>query len=126
MISARKKASKMRADITEESKEDEENAVEDESTHKEEQPRAYGFTTPQRKVTEVRGTKPPAKVTEAKPPAKATEAKPPAKATEAKPPAKVTEAKPPAKATDTAVSSIIDNCATNSFKKLRSGKEVML
>ena len=25
-----------------------------------------------------------------------------------------------------AVSSIIDNCATNSFKKLRSGKEVML
>jgi hypothetical protein len=117
MISARKKASKMRADITEESKEDEENAVEDESTHKEEQPRAYGFTTPQRKVTEVRGTKPPAKVTEAKPPAKATEAKPPAK---------VTEAKPPAKATDTAVSSIIDNCATNTFKKLRSGKEVML
>ena len=108
MISARKKASKMRADITEESKEDEENAVEDESTHKEEQPRAYGFTTPQRKVTEVRGTKPPAKVTEAKPPAK------------------VTEAKPPAKATDTAVSSIIDNCATNTFKKLRSGKEVML
>ncbi len=47
MISARKKASKMRADITEESKEDEENAVEDESTHKGEQAMAYGITTHQ-------------------------------------------------------------------------------
>jgi hypothetical protein len=87
MISARTKASKLRAEIAEESGEDEEDPGEDESTHKEEQPRAYGFAACQRQVTEVRGTKPPAKVTEAKPPAKATGTKPPAKVTDGKQPA---------------------------------------
>jgi len=53
--------------------------VEDESTHKEEQPKAYGITTCQGQVTEVTDTKPPAKVTGAKQPAKVTDAKQPAK-----------------------------------------------
>jgi hypothetical protein len=47
MISARKKANKMRAEIAEESEEGEVDAVEDESTHKGEQAMAYGITTHQ-------------------------------------------------------------------------------
>jgi hypothetical protein len=79
MISARKKANKMRAEIAEESEEDEEDAVEDESTPMEEQAMAYGITRCQRQVTEVTDTNPPAKVTGAKQPTTVAEAKQPAK-----------------------------------------------
>jgi hypothetical protein len=48
MISARKKANKMRAEIAEESEEDEEDVLEDKSTPMEEQAMAHGITTYQR------------------------------------------------------------------------------